>query len=93
MKTSKSKAFSDITLLKVAHHGSQYTTDKEFLDLTNPKIAIISCGRDNSYGHPHKELLDRLDAYNTRIYRTDQCGEWELTIDHGKVNIKEFLKN
>ena len=67
-------SYKNVTLLKVAHHGSEYTTDEEFLSMVNPQIALISCGRDNSYGHPHKALLDRLDDTEAVIYRTDECG-------------------
>ena len=79
-----------ITLLKVAHHGSQYTTDAEFLELTRPKVAIISCGLNNSYGHPHQELLDRLDASGTKVYRTDQSGEISIIYDANSVQISLF---
>ncbi len=64
----------EITLLKVAHHGSRYTTDEEFLELVRPQISVISCGRDNSYGHPHEEVLKRLGSVGTKIYRTDLEG-------------------
>ncbi len=50
-------------MLKVAHHGSKNSTKEEFLEIVNPKASVISCGKDNSYGHPHKELLERLENY------------------------------
>ena len=58
-------------VLKVAHHGSKSSSSQEFLNKVSPKIAIISCGIDNDYGHPNKETLDRLKKLNTIIYRTD----------------------
>ena len=75
----------NITLLKVAHHGSKYTTDEEFLRLTEPKLAIISCGIDNSYGHPHEEVLERLKAIGAKAYRTDELGEIEVVVNRGRV--------
>ncbi len=81
-----------LTLLKVAHHGSQYTTDAQFLELTNPSIAIISCGLNNSYGHPHKELLERLDAIGTRVYRTDESGEICIKKDAHGVSVSLYKK-
>ncbi len=56
----KQKKVSDLTLLKVAHHGSAYSTRREMLELFSPKLAFISCGANNRYGHPHEELLERL---------------------------------
>lgn len=62
-------------ILKVGHHGSKTSTSKEFIQAVNPKIAIISCGVDNRFGHPHKETLETLKQNNTIIYRTDKQGE------------------
>ena len=83
----------NITLLKVAHHGSMYTTDEEFLSLTNPRIALISCGIDNSYGHPHKELLKRLENMGILVYRTDQSGAITVNVDGKKSEIRTFLNS
>lgn len=58
-------------VLKVAHHGSNSSTSQEFLNRISPKIAVISCGFYNSYGHPTKETLDKLKKLNCIIYRTD----------------------
>ncbi len=61
-------------ILKVAHHGSRGTTTDEFLDAVKPEIALISAGKDNRYGHPHKEALDRLNKHGVEVYRTDLQG-------------------
>lgn len=80
-------------VLKVAHHGSKYSTSKNFLDKVNPKYAIISVGKDNNYNHPEKELLKRLETKNINIYRTDKMGSIfiksngeEITITNKKTN-------
>ena len=69
-----SKAYDlNCDLLKVGHHGSSSSSTEEFLEKVSPKYAVISCGRDNSYGHPHGETLrafDKLDSLET-LYRTD----------------------
>ncbi|NFO99218.1 MBL fold metallo-hydrolase [Clostridium botulinum] len=61
-------------ILKLGHHGSNTSSSKNFLDDVNPKIAIISCGKNNDYGHPHKETLKKLKTRNITTYRTDIHG-------------------
>ncbi len=61
--------------LKVAHHGSKYATSNEFLDKVKPTEAIISVGKNNSYGHPNPETLQRLTAHRINIHRTDESGD------------------
>lgn len=68
-------------VLKLGHHGSHSSSSKEFLDKVNPKIAIISCGKDNDYGHPHKETMTELKKRNLKVYRTDIDGDIILTSD------------
>ncbi|MCR5848547.1 MAG: MBL fold metallo-hydrolase, partial [Lachnospiraceae bacterium] len=64
-----------IDILQVAHHGSSINTnDQEFLSVIKPKFAVISCGFNNSYGHPHTETLENLNLVGSRIFRTDQNG-------------------
>lgn len=58
-------------VLKVGHHGSTSSSSKEFLDKASPKIAVISCGKGNDYGHPHKETLNELNKRHIKVYRTD----------------------
>jgi competence protein ComEC len=75
------------TLLKVAHHGSHNGTDRTFLSAVNPKIAVISCGRGNSYGHPHKEALQLLKQYGVTVYRTDEQGIITVTVRGDKLEV------
>lgn len=64
----------DSDVLKIAHHGSKTSSAELFLEKVNPKVAIISSGRNNSYGHPHKAILQRLEKYGIEIRRTDSEG-------------------
>jgi len=73
-------ALEDIDILKVAHHGSKSSTSADFLTATKPELAVISVGK-NSYGHPTRELLERLGDYDTKILRTDEKGEIKITSD------------
>ena len=62
------------TVLKVAHHGSNYSSSEKFLKKVNPKYSIISVGKNNSYGHPGNETMERLRKQGGVIYRTDEEG-------------------
>ena len=68
----------NIDVLKVAHHGSQYSTSNAFLDATSPEIGVISVG-ENTYGHPTNATLARLFAHDVTVLRTDQLGTIEIT--------------
>lgn len=67
-------------VLKVAHHGSKYSSCEEFLNATCPDYACISCGENNRYGHPHEESIERIEAIGGRILRTDELGTIILTL-------------
>ena len=62
-------------LLKVGHHGSSTSTGPEFLEAVNPAASVIQAGYDNRYGHPHEEVLYRLEEHGVDIYRTDLQGD------------------
>ena len=80
------------TLLKVAHHGSRNSTPEEFLEMTDPRIALISAGRDNSYGHPHRETMERLAGQGCRIYQTPESGAVTIRVKGERVYVEEFIK-
>lgn len=63
-----------VEVLKVAHHGSKNSTKNAFLEGVKPRLSVISCGRKNSYGHPHEETLERLEAAGSEIVTTPECG-------------------
>ncbi|MCX6760364.1 MAG: MBL fold metallo-hydrolase [Candidatus Nealsonbacteria bacterium] len=73
-------------VLKVAHHGSKDSMTDDFLNLVLPKIAVISVGKDNSYGHPNIETLEKLNKSGIQVLRTDEIGDVRFVSD-GK-NIK-----
>ncbi len=67
-------------ILKIAHHGSKTSTTQEFLNLVKPQIALIGVGENNSFGHPNKVTLDKLNNLGTKIFRTDLSGEITITV-------------
>jgi competence protein ComEC len=75
------------TILKVGHHGSSTSTSNDFLKAVSPKAAVIMCGTGNSYGHPHKELLERLETAGIDTYRTDLLGSIRIETDGKNYNI------
>ena len=77
---------SKIDVLKIGHHGSKTSSDKNFIDEMNPKYSVISVGKNNRYGHPNKEVLENLN--NSKIYRTDQDGSIMFKIKNNKLKIE-----
>ncbi len=67
-------------MLKVGHHGSAYSTSDAWLNRVRPRIAVISCGRHNSFGHPSPDTLERLRRHGVRVYRTDEGGAVTLEL-------------
>jgi len=82
--------FGNCNLLKVAHHGSKNSTSQDFLELIKPQISIISAGENNSYGHPHKELLQRLESVNSNIIGTYQYGGITLLVHKDEIRIQKY---
>ncbi|SFR86176.1 competence protein ComEC [Anaeromicropila populeti] len=78
---------SSYDVLKIAHHGSKFSTSEAFLKQIHPSCAVISCGEKNSYGHPHKELLNRLEQERIKTYLTMQSGAVAIGIKKQKVYI------
>ena len=80
-----------VDILKVAHHGSGYSTGTEFLAAASPATAIISCGRNNSYGHPHAETLQRLEDARVPWYGTMDYGALTVTVDSHGNRLRGYL--
>ena len=78
--------FADV--LKVGHHGSRTSTTADFLEMVQPSIAVISCGIDNDYGHPHESTLKFLNDINCEIYRTDKDKTITVTTDGNTLNVQ-----
>jgi len=78
-------------LLKVGHHGSKNSTTPKFLAAVHPQLAIISAGEQNPYGHPSRELLERLQTAGVSILRTDRNGAIHVLTDGEKLEVSCFL--
>lgn len=78
------------TVLKVGHHGSKNSTSEDFLQRVVPRISVVSAGRNNRYGHPHPDTLQRLEQYRSQIYRTDLCGAIELRYERRRLSLRCF---
>ncbi len=76
---NKSQVASDV--LKVSHHGSKTSSAKEFIKAVSPEIAVIQCGKDNYYNHPHAETLETLEKYGIKVFRTDKKGDIKITVN------------
>lgn len=73
---------------KVAHHGSSTGSTEDFLKAVSPKYAVISCGKNNDYGHPHQIVLKRLEKFGIEVFRTDQMGTIVLESDGKEIILK-----
>ncbi len=84
------KGFS---ILKAGHHGSKTSGSEAWLRVVKPYLTLISCGKDNSYGHPHKEALERLISAGSRILQTTECGAITVKSDGQEFRVQGFLEN
>ena len=91
-KSIMNKIDNNYTILKVAHHGSKYSSDMEFLKKVMPAYSVISVGEDNSYGHPGTETINKLKSLNSKILRTDLSGEIEIFAKENNMEI-DVMKN
>lgn len=83
-------ALSEIYLLKVGHHGSRSASSEDFLELLSPECALISCGRGNSYGHPHAEAMERLHRHAGQVHST--ANEGALSVELHAAGRNKALK-
>ncbi len=73
-----------VNVLKVAHHGSKFSSGENFLEYVKPDEAVVSVGKNNSYGHPAADVLSRFVTLKSRVWRTDKNGEVEFITDGKK---------
>lgn len=92
-KVEEMVEWNKVEVLKVAHHGSNSSTSKQFLEKVKPKYAIISVGRDNSHNLPDIDIVERLKNNNIKIYRTDESNTIWLTSDGTEINIEPLKYN
>jgi len=78
-------------VLKVAHHGSRSSTTETLLDGVQPRIAVISCGRHNPFGHPHPSVIEALARRGVRLYRTDRNGAIDLAFERGRIDVRREI--
>ena len=76
------------SVLKVAHHGSKGSSSKRFLRWANPKVAVISSGWDNIYGHPHQKVIQGLAQEGIWIFRTDWMGRIDVSVSRDNLYVK-----
>ena len=81
-------------ILKIAHHGSKTSTTEDFLKTISPKIALIGVGKNNTFGHPNEQVIERLKENGVKVYRTDTDGEISIVVNRNGeiVNIQKFIK-
>ena len=82
------ETISHYDVLKVGHHGSNTSSTANFLKRVTPEYVVISCGRGNDYGHPHKQVVNRLERFYSTIYRTDLQGHIVATADGAQITFE-----
>ncbi len=79
-------------VLKVAHHGSKTSSTIDFLDRVKPQHAVISVAKPSPFGHPHPEVITRLQSTNARIWQTSECGAITISTDGSDLRVETFIK-
>ncbi len=85
-ENESSRSWPQTNVLKAGHHGSSTSSSQKFLDQIKPSLIIISCGKNNDYGHPHKETMERYNKLGATIYRTDESGDVLITQNKKTTN-------
>lgn len=89
---AESGRLSQVTVYKAGHHGSDTAIQSDFMDIISPEYAVISCGKGNSYGHPHQKTLNKLKKYKTKVYRTDKNGTVVFESDGKELTVSTERK-
>ena len=82
-----------VQILKAGHHGSSTSSSEQFLDTVHPRIAVLSYGKDNSYGHPHPEVIERFDERGIAQWATEEQGMITIRTDGEEMEIQGFIQN
>ena len=82
-----------VQILKAGHHGSSTSSSEQFLDTVHPRIAVLSYGKDNSYGHPHPEVIERFDERGIARWATEEQGMITIRTDGEEMEIQGFIQN
>ncbi len=90
--TDKHAVKPSVDIMKVAHHGSKHSTSTPWLDYWSPSIAVISAGANNRYGHPHPDVISRLEQAKAEVWRTDKHGEIQIEITPSTMYIRSKLQ-
>ncbi len=90
-RPAQSRLLPEINVLKTAHHGSRYSSCEAFLNAVNPHWAVISYGEGNSYGHPHKEVLNRFEERKIKVFQTAKEGAIRLWTDGEQICFTSFV--
>lgn len=88
-----SSYLNDCDVLKVAHHGSKFSSSEEFLRAVSPEYAVISCSEDNVYGHPHEETLKRLEKFGTEVMTTAEKGAIFIQSNGKNYHLNTYLES
>ncbi len=86
------RGYTGIDIYKAAHHGSKYSNTERLLSQIQPKTAVISCGENNRYGHPHVETVERLEQTGSDLWMTKDAGAITINIKNGTYGIETYLK-
>jgi competence protein ComEC len=86
----KDTGIADVDILKAAHHGSKYSTSQELLKQISPRLTVISCGKNNRYGHPHEETLERLYDVGSAVLCTKDSGAVTVEIKGGDTLVETY---
>jgi len=78
----------DADIMKLGHHGSSTSNTEDFLKAVSPEIAIVSCGKNNDYGHPHREVVSLMGKLDIPLYRTDEHGDITIVTDGGSYTVQ-----
>ena len=85
------QGIENVTILKVAHHGSKYSSGEAFLEQINPLLSVISCGENNWYGHPHEETLERIADVGSIVLTTPEYGAVVVRVEeNGQVEVRSI---